>query len=116
MTRMIFIIYDWIFIRTKNQKMRSALCEWHLKQLDLGFGDIAWWLDRSQSLFYFVPQESHRQAGSSTSGCKIPALGKSLGPRGMSFLIHPSSLQCTDTIPNISCIDNSLYSFCGGNF
>ena len=65
--------------------MRSALCEWHLKQLDLGFGDIAWWLDRSQSLFYFVPQESHRQAGSSTSGCKIPALGKSLGPRGMYF-------------------------------
>jgi len=36
---------------------------------------------------------------SRASGCKIPALGKSLGPRGMYFPIHPSSRQCTDTIP-----------------
>ena len=35
---------------------------------------------------------------SRASGCKIPALGKSLGPRGMYFPIHPSSRQCTDTI------------------
>ena len=27
---------------------------------------VCMWLDRSQSLFYFVPQDSHRQAGSST--------------------------------------------------
>ena len=33
------------------------------------------------------------------SGCKIPALRKSLGPRGMYFPIYPSSRQCTDTIP-----------------
>ena len=32
------------------------------------------------------------------SGCKIPALGKSLGPRGVYFPIHPSSRQCTDTL------------------
>ena len=35
---------------------------------------------------------------SRASGCKILALGKSLGPRGMYFPIHPSSRQCTDTI------------------
>ena len=35
---------------------------------------------------------------SRASGCKIHALGKSLGPRGMYFPIHPSSRQCTDTI------------------
>ena len=38
------------------------------------------------------------RAISRASGCKIPALGKSLGPRGMYFPIHPSSRQCTDTI------------------
>ena len=32
------------------------------------------------------------------SWCKIPAPGKSLGPRGVYFPIHPSSRQCTDTI------------------
>ena len=31
-------------------------------------------------------------------GCKILALGKSLGPRGVYFPIHPSSRQCTDTM------------------
>ena len=35
---------------------------------------------------------------SRASGCKISALGKSLGPRGMYFPIHHSSRQCTDTI------------------
>ena len=30
--------------------------------------------------------------------CKISALEKSLGPRGMYFPIHPSSRQCTDTM------------------
>ena len=35
---------------------------------------------------------------SRASGCKIHALGKSLGPRGMYFPMHPSSRQCTDTI------------------
>ena len=39
------------------------------------------------------------RAISRASGCKIPALGKSLGPRGVYFPIHPSSRQCTDTIP-----------------
>ena len=41
------------------------------------------------------------RAISRASGCKIPALGKSLRPRGMYFQIHPShpsSRQCTDTI------------------
>ena len=38
------------------------------------------------------------RAISRASGCKIPALGKSLGPRGVYFSIHPSSRQCTDTI------------------
>ena len=28
----------------------------------------------------------------------IPALGKSLGPRGVYFPIHPSSRQCTDSV------------------
>ena len=37
------------------------------------------------------------RAISRASGCKIPALGKSLGPRGVYFSIHPSSRQCTDT-------------------
>ena len=38
------------------------------------------------------------RAISRASGCKIPALGKSLGTRGVYFPIHPSSRQCTDTI------------------
>ena len=38
------------------------------------------------------------RAISRASGCKISALDKSLGPRGMYFPIHPSSLQCKDTI------------------
>ena len=38
------------------------------------------------------------RAISRASGCKIPALGKSLGPRGVYFPIHPSSRQCTDTL------------------
>ena len=38
------------------------------------------------------------RAISRASGCKIPALGKSLGPRGVYFPIHPSSRQCTDSI------------------
>ena len=38
------------------------------------------------------------RAISRASGCKIPALVKSLGHRGMYFPIHPSSQQCTDTI------------------
>ena len=37
------------------------------------------------------------RAISRASGCKIPALGKSLGPRGVYFPIHPSSRQCTDS-------------------
>ena len=37
------------------------------------------------------------RAISRASGCKIPALRKSLGPRGVYFPIHPSSRQCTDT-------------------
>ena len=41
------------------------------------------------------------RAISRASGCKIPALGKSLGPRGVYFPIHPSSRQCTDTICEI---------------
>ena len=36
------------------------------------------------------------RAISRASGCKIPALGKSLGPRGVYFPIHPSSRQCTN--------------------
>ena len=36
------------------------------------------------------------------SGCKNPALRKSLGPRGMYFPILPSSRQCMDTIPHSS--------------
>ena len=40
------------------------------------------------------------RAISRASGCKIPALGKSLGPRGVYFPIHPSSRQCTDTMSN----------------
>ena len=38
------------------------------------------------------------KAISRAEGCKIPALGKSLGPRGVYFPIHPSSRQCTDTM------------------
>ena len=38
------------------------------------------------------------RAISRASGCKIPVLGKSLGPRGVYFPIHPSFRQCTDTI------------------
>ena len=38
------------------------------------------------------------RAISRASGCKIPALGKSLRPRGVYFPIHPSFRQCTDSI------------------
>ena len=41
------------------------------------------------------------RAISRASGCKIPALGKSLGPRGMYFPIHPPSRQCTDTFTKL---------------
>ena len=37
------------------------------------------------------------RAVSRASGCKTPSRGKSLGPRGMYFPIHPSSRQCSDT-------------------
>ena len=33
-----------------------------------------------------------------SEGCKISVPGKSLGPGGMNFLVHPSSWQCTDTL------------------
>ena len=36
------------------------------------------------------------------SGCKITALGKSLGPRGMYFPKHPSFRKCMDTIHLVS--------------
>ena len=48
---------------------------------------------------------------SRASGCKIPALGKSLGPRGMYFPIHPSSRQCTDTTSTIKCCAIHLQTF-----
>ena len=35
---------------------------------------------------------------SRASGCKVPALGKSLEPRGVYFPIHPSSRQCMDSV------------------
>ena len=38
------------------------------------------------------------RAFSRAAGCKIPAPGKSFGPRGMYFPKHPSSRQCTDTV------------------
>ena len=49
---------------------------------------------------YFDPRFGgiRPRAISRASGCKIPALGKSPGPRGMYFPIHPSSRQCTDTV------------------
>ena len=56
------------------------------------------------------------------SGCKIPALGKSLGPRGVYFPMHPSSRQCTDTIQFLlKCVPQesesqglaSQYKLCG---
>ena len=36
------------------------------------------------------------------SGCKITALGKALGPRGMYFPKHPSFRKCMDTIHLVS--------------
>ena len=48
------------------------------------------------------------RAISRASGCKIPAFGKSLGPRGVYFPIHPSSRQCTDPIPANLSNPNSL--------
>ena len=54
------------------------------------------------------------RAISRASWCKIPALGKSLGPRGVYFPIHPSSRQCTDTIPRcllgLRTVAHQLYS------
>ena len=35
-------------------------------------------------------------------GCKIPARGKSRGPRGVYFPIHPDSRQCTDILSSLS--------------
>ena len=55
----------------------------------------------------FAPQGPRDcpRAISRAEGYKILALGKSLGPRGMYFPIHPSSGQCTDTC-NINSIVN----------
>ena len=50
------------------------------------------------------------RAISRASGCKIPALGKSLGPRGVYFPIHPSSRQCTDSILNPEHHDAHLHA------
>ena len=41
---------------------------------------------------------------------KIPALGKSLGPQGIHFPIHPSSQQCTDTLLHMFKTRNMLKS------
>ena len=49
------------------------------------------------------------RAISRASGCKIPALGKSLGPRGVYFPIHPSSRQCTDTISFLLPVNSKKY-------
>ena len=49
------------------------------------------------------------RAISRASGCKIPALGKSLGPRGMYFPIHPDSRQCTSILSALA----GKYWFCG---
>ena len=35
---------------------------------------------------------------SRAEGCKIPARGKSQGPRGMYFPMHPDSRQCTSIL------------------
>ena len=70
------------------------------------------WLDRSQSLFYFVPQDSHSQAGSASLGratltCKLgpwkdcgPLDGSSWSDGGDSGSVHHA---CTFFyFPNIS--------------
>ena len=52
------------------------------------------------------------RAISLASGCKIPALGKSLGPRGVYFPIHPSARQCTDTVlPPFPAVYSSVVDF-----
>ena len=38
------------------------------------------------------------RAISRAEGCKIPARGKSRGPRGMYFPMHPDSRQCTSIL------------------
>ena len=50
------------------------------------------------------------RAISRASGCKIPALGKSLGPRGVYFPIHPSSRQCTDTMSTVQTLSGCLHT------
>ena len=42
------------------------------------------------------------RAISRAEGCKIPAQGKSRGPRGVYFPIHPDSRQCTDILSSLS--------------
>ena len=42
------------------------------------------------------------RAISRAEGCKIPAWGKSRGPRGVYFPMHPSSRQCTDILSSLS--------------
>ena len=42
-------------------------------------------------------------------GCKIPARGKSRGPRGMYFPMHPDSRQCTSILSALA----GKYWFCG---
>ena len=48
------------------------------------------------------------RAISRAEGCKIPAQGKSRGPRGVYFPIHPDSRQCTDILSSLS----GNYWFC----
>ena len=45
---------------------------------------------------------------SRAEGCKIPARGKSRGPRGMCFPMHPDSRQCTSILSALA----GKYWFC----
>ena len=47
---------------------------------------------------------------SRAEGCKIHARGKSRGPRGMYFPMHPSSRQCTSILSSLVHIER--YSIC----
>ena len=49
------------------------------------------------------------RAISRAEGCKIPAWGKSRGPRWVYFPMHPDSRQCTDILSELA----GKYWFCG---
>ena len=100
---------SWYQIHQEDAEVVPCLCtqggpsfiilqSWHMKQ---NFPHFLFWRVRTFQISISISALEialglRPRAISRASGCKIPAFGKSLGPRGVYFPIHPSSRQCTD--------------------